>query len=202
MLPNKYTVKMYSTELIKAASIPITFYIFCIADSKIISFLLLFLFIVEILALVRQPRFLFKKRLNEYFIVHQYPFYKWKSIYQQPFKKGRLHTTGLLMCKGFYRNLSKQMKTAFDFVDAEHGYYRTITHSVIKARLIHEQNKGKLQIITCEPAYLKSLEHIQKHLFYNRCKKCPDSSVCYFKKLSIQPRQFYYIEFYIPKHLI
>ena len=129
------------------------------------------------------------------FVIFTNPFSKWKNIYQRPIKSMRYHETGLTVCKQHYKSYAREMTSAFDFIESEHGYYRTITHEVLKDRLLQMQNKDKIQILTCESAYQSSLSHIQKDLFFDRCKKCPDAESCRYRQISTQPRQFYYIEF-------
>lgn len=152
----------------------------------------------EMLAVMRWPKALFEKRLNDFFIVIHYPFCKWNRIFESSNKEGHLQTTGFSNCREFYRVFSSKLLSVYDFIDTEHGYYRMITHLVIINHLKKYDKDSKIQILTCQPAYQNDLVHIQKSLFFNRCKKCRDADRCKFKKMSAQPRQFYYIEFYIP----
>lgn len=188
---------MTSVGLVAVAAVLIGFGVLYITTFKFIAWLMLILIVVSLLFIIRQPRFLFEKRLNHFFVLFTYPFSKWNNIYQQPVKSMRFRNTGSAICRNHYRSYTQEMVSAFDFIDREHGYYRTITHETLKDRLLHIQEQGKIEILACEPAYQRSLIHIQKYLFFNRCKKCSDAGQCYFRRLSDQPRQFYYIEFRI-----
>lgn len=175
-----------------------TFCFLWVTTTTLAALLILVLLVIEAPAVLRIPKKVFQKRLNSYFIVISYPFYKWNSIFQSAGNKYRLRSTGAEPCKKFYLNLSRQIVEMFIPSNWEHGYYRTITHPVIKIHLERLQTEGKLQIIKCEPAYFKDMTHIQKSLLHNRCKHCKDAAYCRFRNSAKVSRQFYYIDFYIP----
>jgi hypothetical protein len=183
------------------ACMMVTFCSLWIATTTFASLLILVLLVIEALAVLRIPKKVFQKRLNSYFIVIRCPFYKWNIIFQSAGNKDRLRSTGADPCKNFYHDLSRQIVEMFIPSNWEHGYYRTITHPIIKNHLERLQSKGNLQIITCEAAYHKDMANIQKSLLHNRCKSCKDVACCPYRNATKKIRQFYYIEFYVPKEL-
>lgn len=170
----------------------ITFFLFIKIDKSLLSIVLLVLLILESLFVLRKPKYIFEHRLNDFFIILRYPFYKWNFIFQQVKRK----TFGT-DCKSTYHNLSHEIINMFSSVDFKHGYYRTITHTVIKDRLGRLERKEKLKIITCKPVYLKDFTKIRKFIIHKNCKSCKGSQHCIWNKSSIKPRQFYFVEFYI-----
>lgn len=193
----KYKLKLYSPEIIWTVLAFVTLFIFFASSIPVLSLLLLLIMTVEILILLRRPRKLFDLRLNDFFAVIHYPFSKWHAIFQAPAKEFRLQCAGVNDCKALYRNLSRQMTGLFVLVDSGDGYYRMITHAIIKKRVERLETKEKLKILTCKPAYKQSLIKLQKAILHSSCKKCPDASNCRFRIISTKPRQFYYIEFYV-----
>lgn len=185
---------MYCPAITSMLMLLITFFIFIKINKSLLSLILLILLILESLFVLRKPKSIFEHRLNDYFIIVRYPFCKWSFIFQQVNKKA-LESE----CKNIYRNLSREIIHIFNFVDSHHqrGYYRTITHTVIKDRLKRLERKQKLKILTCKPIYLKDFTKIKKSITNNNCKRCKGSAHCIWNKSAKELRQFYFVEFYI-----
>lgn len=190
---------MQILEILLAAAALFLFVLSLISNDFTDSMVLLILCFITLFASVHRPRVLYVKRLNPFFVIVHYPYCKWHSIYQMPFKRQRKFTVKQ-PCSRFYQGLSHQMVDMFSFIDTEHGFYRTITHQTIKDRIEAYQERGRLKILTCRPAYQKSLLKNQGSLLYHKCRKCPDADQCRFRRISKVTRQFYYIEFFVPTH--
>lgn len=191
----KYRIKMYSQLLVAMANLISTTVCSFFVQSIAASMLILFLLVIEILAITQRPKRLFQKQLNDHFMIVHFPGSRWHGIFQKP--------TAVLTkadCSSVYRNLCKSMIDIFSFIQHEHGYYRTITHDIVKRRLEKEAKAGNIVVLTCEPAYRKDLSSIFHQAMQKVCLGCGQSKTCHHLLAAKKKRQFYYIEFYIPEH--
>lgn len=191
----KYRIKMYSQLLVAMASLILTTVCSFFVQSIAVSMLTLFLLVIEILAITQRPKRLFQRQLNDNFMIVHFPGSRWNGIFQKP--AAALPKSD---CSFIYRNLCKFMIDAFSFIQHEHGYYRTITHDIVKRRLEKEAKNGNIAILTCEQAYRKDLSSIFHQAMQKICLGCEQSKTCPHLLAAKKKRQFYYIEFYIPDH--
>lgn len=190
----KYRIKMYSQLLVAMASLILTTVCSFFVQSIAASMLILFLLVIEILAITQRPKRLFQRQLNNNFMIVHFPGSRWNGIFQKP--------TFVLTkadCSSVYRSLCKSMLNIFSFIQHEHGYYRTITHDIVKRRLEKEAKTGNIVILTCEHAYRKDLSSIFHQAMQKVCLGCGQSKACHHLLAAKKKRQFYYIEFYIPE---
>ena len=191
----KYRIKMYSYLLVALTCLVLTTLCSLFVKSAIPSLLILFLLVVEMLVITQRPKRLFQKQLNDHFMIVHFPGSCWNGIFQKP--------TAVLTkadCSSVYRSLCKSMIDIFSFIQHEHGYYRTITHDIVKRRLEKEAKAGNIVVLTCEPAYQKNLSSIFHQAMQKICLECGQSKACHHLLAAKKKRQFYYIEFYIPEH--
>lgn len=191
----KYRIKMYSQLLAAMASLLLTTVCSFFVQSIAVSMLILFLLVIEILAITQRPKRLFQRQLNDNFMIVHFPGSRWNGIFQK-------QDAVLLKvsCSFVYRNLCKSMIDVFSFIQHEHGYYRTITHDIFKRRLEKEAKAGNIVILTCEQAYRKDLSSIFHQAMKKICLGCGQTKTCPHLLAAKKKRQFYYIEFYIPEH--
>lgn len=190
-------IRMESAGIGVSICATMTFYLFSNSVTVLDSWICLVLLIVECMILIRRPRRLFQRRLNDYFVVVHYPFCKWHQIYQLPAHRHHSIKHGEQNCDAIFHSLKLQMKSMSSPSSFPAGYYRTITHDTMRGRIEHCEKLGYLTIPTCRPVYRKSLEQIQKTVLNKNCKRCPSAGLCYFRHYATQSRQFYYIEFQV-----
>lgn len=191
----KYRIKMYSYLLATLACLVLTTLCSFFVKSSVLTLLILLLLIIEMLVVTQRPKRLFQKQLNDNFMIVKFPGSKWKEIFQHPSP-----LVPKFDCNYSYRRVCKSMHNIFVFIQQEQGYYRTITHDTIKHRLEKESKAGSIVILTCEPAYQKDLSDIFHQAMHKICWGCGKSKNCSHRLAAKKKRQFYYIEFYIPKH--
>lgn len=194
----RYKIKIQTPEIIINAAAIVLFGLFASSSNAAVAVGFLAACFILLFAAIHRPRRLFTRRLNSFFAVVHYPLCKWHPIYEMPTHKQK-YVLSKLSCKEYYKQLAHQMTDMFSFIDTEHGYYRTITHKTIADRILKYRDQGKLEIITFQPAYRKNLLKIQDSLLYHKCRKCSEASHCRYRSDSKIPRQFYYIEFHVPK---
>jgi hypothetical protein len=190
-------IKMKSVGIGASVCVASTFYLFCNSVTALNNWICLALLIVECMVLIRRPRSLFQKRLNDYFVIIHFPFCKWNQIYQFSAHRYRSIKRGEKNCKMIFRSLTLQMKNMFSPSFFPTGYYRTITHDTVKARIEQWEKRGHLTILTCKPIYSKNLARIQETALHRNCRRCSHADRCQFRRYAMQPRQFYYIEFHV-----
>lgn len=193
----KYKIKMYAPEFVPLIVLIPILICFYSTTSQVVAWIMILLLILDFFVALKKPKHFYVKRLNNYFVVFYYPVTKWRGIYQKAEIKQRIHSSGVKECRMLFKDLSDNMISMFDYLDKEQGYYRTITHDTLKDRLFDMQAKGKIHILTCQPAYEHNLIKIQRKLFHNKCRKCSFVHDCKFWKLAKEKRVFYFIEFQI-----
>ena len=156
----------------------------------------LLLLVLEFMFLIRRPRVLFERRLNDFFVVIHYPLMKWHKIYQsvtycccKQFRKEN--------CDEIFHSLTQQMENMFAPTYFPNGYYRTITHETVAARITLLERDGYLTILNCKPIYSKSLIQTQKAFLRRNCKRCENAGHCHFQRFASKQKRFYYVEFQV-----
>lgn len=159
-------------------------------------FVCLLLLVLEFLFLIRRPRLLFQRRLNDFFVVIHYPLMKWHQIYQS-LTRCCCKQLRKENCDEIFRSLTQQMENMFAPKYFPNGYYRTITHETVVARITLLERDGYLTILNCKPICSKSLIQTQKAFLRRNCKRCDNADHCHFNWFALQRKQFYYIEFQV-----
>lgn len=195
-----YKLKMQSVEIALSIASVLAIFASLLCNSFYSILICLLIGAALFCMAAHRPSKFFVKRFGLFFIVAKYPLSKWHNIYQKLISRsGMLHAVQWMDCTILYRELSKQICEMFNYLDTEHGYYRTITHETIINRIKQSEEQGKIKILTLKPLYRRNMVKIQSALLYHKCRFCYGKGTCRFRAISKKKRQFYFIEFYIPE---